>query len=191
MSLASVAELETRLQKTLVSVQAQLALDVASALVDDEAGFPLLEATVVTRHPPSGTRFIHVGQRTTAVSLVKTESGSPPTMTTVPAAAWRFNVDERELERIDGLSWVSSYPVIITRVRGWAAGTAPWTIKGVVLNAAARIINTSGGGVQAEQLADHQITYGDYTARGGGLVLTDEEVDIVLRAVGRRTPAVA
>lgn len=179
MAYATQAELEARLQRALTAPFATAILDDASAIVDAYVGGSLMAATVVDRLPGVGTTHLFLpGPVTTAVSAVQM-SGDAAALS---GGVWVLRSAENRLERLDGSTWavLDGETVIVSRTRGFSAGSIPLRLVGIVCALAGRLAEGNAAGLVRRTLGDHTEQWATPADNPGALhtLLEDELRDL-------------
>jgi hypothetical protein len=171
MAFASVDDLAAFLQRDLTELTdaADLALELATAAIQAEAGQQLTQATETITVAPVGAVVLLPELPVQAVTAVVVAG-----VTLDPAD---YTVSTLGiLRRTDGAAW--SGPVTVTYSHGY--GTIPDDLRAVCVQAAARVL-ANPGGVQAETIGQYSVTYARGGNGGGGVLLAGDERLLVRR----------
>jgi hypothetical protein len=175
MAFASVADLAAFLQRDLgdsdLTEQAALALDLATAAIQAEAGQQLTQATeTITLSPIGAVVLLPELPVQTVTAVVVAGVTLDPADYTVSTLGI--------LRRADGAAWAGD--VTVTYAHGHA--TIPDDLRAVCLQAAARVL-ANPGAVQAESVGAYSVTYArpGSDGSGAGVLLAADERALVRR----------
>ena len=173
MSFASVEDLAAYLQRDLTELTdtADLALELATAAIQAEAGQLLTPAIETITVAPIGTIVLLPELPVTAVSTVVVDG--------VSLAASDYTASTLGvLRRADGAAWAGL--VTVTYSHGY--GTIPDDLRAVCVQSAARVL-ANPGGVQGESVGAYSVTYArpGSDSSGGGVLLAADERALVRR----------
>lgn len=151
MSLATVAELQNHMQRTLDATQAQQALDLASAVVE-----AYCNRTFTLTAPAAETFYAGTAYRRNQPIVLPAYPATVTAVTINGAAFAEYRVDEASglLYRTDGGAWPSE----VTVTYGYGSNPIPGEVKVAVLLLATRIMENPDAATSL-RLGEYSATY--------------------------------
>lgn len=153
MAYATQSELEARLGRTLSASRASALLEDAASKIDGYVGGSLLLATgVVDRVRGYGSKYLFLpGPPTTALTAVQVDGDAAA----LASANYALRPATSSIERLDGDVWLKDRDVLVTRTRGWSAGSFPTRLVAINCALAARLLDAPAG-VTRRRLGDFE-----------------------------------